>query len=356
MIEMLGRAYEKRDLDEFYGDSSCIAGIRRFELVEGRSRGVRLTQVRTGSGLEFEVNESRGMDIGRFSFKGIPMAYPAYGCECHPAYCDQAADGWLQNYGGGLLVMGGLRNTGAPCVDGGESLPMHGRISSIPASSVCVREIVGDDGSVVYEVCGDVRESKALAHNLVLHRSIKARQGGTSIQIEDEIENQGFTDQEIMLLYHFNIGHPVIDEGSRLLAHSDSVVPRDDVASEQAEPHDRYVGPTPGYKDVVYYHRLNAARGGMSTVAIVNDRVGLGVFLKFDSRQLPCFTQWKFLGQGNYVAGIEPGNAFVSGRREERSQRGLEVLPARATKRVSIEVGVLGSQEDVARYKEENGF
>ncbi|MCI7438554.1 MAG: aldose 1-epimerase family protein [Coriobacteriaceae bacterium] len=356
MVEILGRAYGCRELAEYFGDISCVAGMRRFELVEGRACGVRLTQVRTGSGLEFEVNETRGMDIGRFSFRGVPIAYSAYGAECHPAYFEARDDGWLRSYGGGLLVMGGLRSTGSPCVDNGEAFPLHGRISNAPASFVCAAEVVDPDGTVAYEVSGDVRESKALDHNLVLHRTVRSRQGEDALYIEDTVENQGFSDQELMLLYHFNIGHPIVDEGARLLVHSSSVVPRDENAERQPEPYDTYIAPVPCYKDIVYYHRLESASDGMATAAIVNEKIGLGVYLKFDTHQLPCFTQWKFLGQGNYVAGIEPGNAFVSGRQRERAQRGLEVLPARGCKHISIEVGVLSTTAEISAYQSANGF
>ena len=254
MIEILGERYGADDLAMYFGDSSSIAGMRRLRLTEGRSRDVGIIQVRTGSGLEFEVNETRGMDIGRFSYRGIPIAYAAYGAECHPSYFEAFSDGWLRSYGGGLLVMGGLRSTGEPEIDNGEVLPLHGRISNIPASEVCAIETPGTDGVPVYEVSGDVRESKALSHNLVLHRKVRARQGESVIHIEDDIENQGFEDQELMLLYHFNIGHPVVSAGSRLLAHSSSVTPRDADAEGQPEPYDEYVGPTPYYKDIVYYH------------------------------------------------------------------------------------------------------
>ena len=97
MIEILGERYGADDLAMYFGDSSSIAGMRRLRLTEGRSRDVGIIQVRTGSGLEFEVNETRGMDIGRFSYRGIPIAYAAYGAECHPSYFDAFSDGWLRS-------------------------------------------------------------------------------------------------------------------------------------------------------------------------------------------------------------------------------------------------------------------
>lgn len=356
MIELCGREYGSRELAEYFGDSSCVAGTRRVMIAEGRAEGVRLTQVRTGTGLEFEVSETRGMDIGRVSYRGIPISYASCGGECHPAYFEPFDDGWLRSYPGGLLVMGGLRSTGSPCIDRGEHMPLHGRVSNIPAEGTCVREAPDADGTPVYEVSGHVRESKTLSHNLVLHRSVRARQGESRLVIEDVVENQGFEDEELMLLYHFNIGHPVVGPGAKFLTHSARVTPRDADAAEQPEAYDRYVAPTPHYKDIVYYHDLEANADCMATAAIVNEEVGLGVALRFNKAELPRLTQWKFLGQGNYVAGIEPGNAFVSGKAEERRLRGLEVLPAQASKHVRIEVEVLSSKRAIASYREKNGL
>lgn len=356
MIEILGKRYSSEALAEFFGDSSCIAGMRRYQLREGRSCGVDLTQIRTGSGLEFEVNETRGLDIGRCLYKGFPVSYMAYGGECHPAFYEPFNDGWLRAFGGGLLVMGGLRSTGAPGVDRGEIFPLHGRISNIPAANVTTREMRGEKGCPLYIVEGEVRESKALNHNLVLRRKITARQGTNTILIDDQIKNEGFEDEEIMLLYHFNFGHPIIDGGSHFLVHSRKVIPRDEDAAGQEEPYDAYVKPTPHYKDIVYYHVPEAHKDGRATAAIVNERAKIGVYLRFSPTQLPCLTQWKFLGQGNYVAGIEPGNAYVDGRVKEREERGLEILPARKTKQVSIEFGFLASEDEIRAFKEENDF
>lgn len=355
MIDIRGHAYTPDDLARYFGDPSCVAGVRRFELREGRARGTRITEVRTGSGLAFEVNESRGMDLGRVSYRGIPVSYASYNGEVAPNYYEPADDGWLRSYAGGLLVTCGLSSTGSPEVDGGERLPMHGRISNIPAEGVCVEQVTTPEGSRAWRVSGYAREAKALNSNLVLKRTITAVEGEKSLLIEDEVENQGFEDTEFMLLYHFNIGHPVIDEGSRLLTHSTSVVPRDEDAAAQPEPYNEYLAPTPHYKDIVYYHELESV-DGRATSAIINESAGLGVYLAYETEGLDCFTQWKFLGEGNYVAGMEPGNAYVGGRSKERAAGRVKILPARSSKHYKIKVGLLTSAEEIDAYKRENKF
>ncbi|MEK5745566.1 DUF4432 family protein, partial [Acinetobacter variabilis] len=52
---------------------------------------------------------------------------------------------------------------------------------------------------------------------------------------------------------------------------------------------------------------------GMSKVALVNAELGWGIYEKFDTMQLPNFIQWKNLGAGEYVMGLEVSNSFSCG-------------------------------------------
>lgn len=350
MITLFGQGYSDLDLRRYFGDSAVVAGARRVALREGKARGTELTQVSTGTGLVYEVNESRGMDLGRCVYKGIPISYQSYDKEVHPSYFEPYGDNWLSAYGGGLMVSCGLRSTGAPCEDSGETLPLHGRLSSIPAECVNIKKYTKGMDSFI-NTSGVIRESKALNFNLVVRRSITSKVGSNEIYIEDEIENEGFERQDLMLLYHFNVGHPILDEGSRFYSNSESVEPRDEVAESQQEPYDEYLAPTPHYGDVVYYHKLRP-RDGICTVGITNKRLNLGLELDFRRDELDCFTQWKFTGEGNYVAGLEPGNAFVSGRSVERAQGRLKCINPQEKKHVGIMVRILTTDEEISRVED----
>ena len=74
MAKLFGKTYSKKDLLRQVGDISQICGAQMIELVEGRSRGVRIVRCWTGSGLEFDIVTDRGMGIGAFRYKGIPLA------------------------------------------------------------------------------------------------------------------------------------------------------------------------------------------------------------------------------------------------------------------------------------------
>ena len=61
--------------------------------------------------------------------------------------------------------------------------------------------------------------------------------------------------------------------------------------------------------------------------------------MTFDTNELDCFTQWKMLGDNEFVMGLEPGNAYPDGRDVMREKGMLKFLEAgeKAVKTVNIE-------------------
>ena len=51
----------------------------------------------------------------------------------------------------------------------------------------------------------------------------------------------------------------------------------------------------------------------MSQYTIFNPKIKIGVNVQYDGNDLPFFCQWKMLGKGEYVMGLEPMNVFLDG-------------------------------------------
>jgi hypothetical protein len=68
MPKLFNRSWKRSELLNYIGDLSQIAGIKLGELSDGTERGLRVAEVRTGSGLAFSVLLDRGMDIGPASY------------------------------------------------------------------------------------------------------------------------------------------------------------------------------------------------------------------------------------------------------------------------------------------------
>ena len=76
----------------YYGHSTQFFGVEQHRLVGGRGDGMRLLQVRNGSGIEFTVSVDRCADISRLSYRGVNLNYMSVGGYAGPAYYDDRGE------------------------------------------------------------------------------------------------------------------------------------------------------------------------------------------------------------------------------------------------------------------------
>ena len=74
-MELYGRKFTKDELRERIGDISQLFGIKDYYLNEGRAKGVRGLDVKTGTGFSFTVLPDRAMDIAWMEKSGIPIGF-----------------------------------------------------------------------------------------------------------------------------------------------------------------------------------------------------------------------------------------------------------------------------------------
>ncbi|NLC68204.1 MAG: aldose 1-epimerase family protein [Clostridiaceae bacterium] len=343
---------DRRDILKYIGDASQLFGVKSYRLIGGKADGVMAVDVKNGAGLEFTVLPSRGLDIAYLSYKGINFSYISKTGIVAPQYFDSTKNEFLRSFFGGFLTTCGLRYAGAPCKDAGEELGLHGRISNEPAEEV----YAGTDwidGTAVMKVKGKVREAKLFAENVVLQREISTYYGENKIYIKDTVENYGFREEPLMTLYHFNLGYPLLSSKSYLLAPTISIVPRDNEAVSGLDNFNRFQLPTVGYKEQVFYHNLKADGQGNTFAALVNPVQQLGVAIWFNKNQLYNLTQWKQMGEGEYVLGIEPCNCHVEGRAKNRKDGTLQFIKPGEIRHFDLEIEVL---EDIDRIRELEDF
>ena len=339
MTHLYGRTWGRSELMAHVGDISQLGGVRLAELADGPGRGVRVADFRSGDGFNFTVLLDRGMDIGQAEYRGVPLAWNSAVGPVAPAFHEPTGSGFLRTFHGGLLTTCGLTQVGVPNVDLGEELGVHGRISHIPARlRSCNDRWDGDD--YVFWVQGQMREASLFGHNLLLTRTITCRLGEPKLTIEDRVENQGSAPAPHMILYHFNPGFPILSAQSRLDV-SSTVQPRDAVAAPGLARHNRFEAPTPGYAEQVFYHQVAADTEGFAQAALVNPDLGLALQVRYRQRELPWLVEWKQVGIGAYVLGIEPGNCVPEGRASARERGVLVELAPGEAREYLLEISVL---------------
>lgn len=344
MTRLYQKKWTQQELLGHVGDVSQVGGVRLFTLADGPERGVRAAELRTAAGLRFTVYLDRGMDIGPAEYRGIPLAWVSPTGPAAPSFYEPQGIGWLRSFHGGLLTTCGLTQVGPPGEEDGEQLGLHGRISNTPARQVSQGD-AWDGDTYTFWVEGRMREASVFGYNLELQRRISARLDEPRLVIEDQVTNMGDAPAPHMILYHINLGFPLLQAESRLVAPSEEVIPRDEAAAPGVADHSRFQSPTPGYAEQVFYHRMRAGSDGFVQVALVNDALRLALQLRYRQKELSEFTQWKQMGWGTYTLGTEPGNCRSEGRLAARERGALvEITPGQQIK-YQVELSVLVDDE-----------
>lgn len=356
MATYLGKNYKKRELLQYVGDMSQIAAVRPIELVNGNERGVRALEFKTGSGLAFTVLADRGLDIFDATFNGVALSWLSPTGAVAPAFYDRHDIGWLWSFGGGLVVTCGLTQVGVADVDEelDEEVGLHGRVSSIPARNLSFGAEWEEDEYLLW-VTGEMRETRLFGPNLVMRRSVGTRLGESRLWIKDVIENEGFEPAPLMVLYHCNIGFPILSEHSELLAVVNSMEPRDEDAEKGAERFEQFEAPTANYAEQCFFIDHDVDEKGYVNVALLNrsfnNNQGMGVYLSYPKKELPLYTEWKMMGEQAYVVGMEPGNCHPEGRRSARERGVLKMLDPGESQTFHLEIGVLASHQDIRSFE-----
>lgn len=345
MVSVCGHKLERKELQQRVGCLSQIAGIKALQALDGRERGARMLDVRTGSGLFFRVMVDRCLDISACQYKGASLVWHSSVGEVHPAYYEPQGFGWLRSFPGGLLATCGLDQFGPPSQDGGNDLALHGRIGNTPARCVShSARWVGDD--YVLEISGEVRQTRVFGEYIVLDRHIRTTLGSRQIVIEDAVSNRGFDPHPHMILYHFNFGFPLVSAYSQLRLETEETIPRDEDAAAELAGWRNLHAPRAGYREQVFRHVPAADEDGLVAVEIENQRLGLGARLSYNRTQLPYLYQWKMLGEGAYVLGLEPANCGVLEGRDVAQETGqLGFLEPSETLRYSLQLDIIDSSD-----------
>lgn len=292
-------------MNPYLGHDTQLHGVEEHRLVGGKGDGMRLIEVNNGLGLELVISPDRAADIARLRYRGVNMSYFSPCGYVAPAYYESTGTNWLKSFTAGFLTTCGLHAVGSPCVDEGETLPLHGAIANLPAEQLSWSET--PDALIVRAL---VKDETIFSRKLRLAREIHVSLRDNSFFIEDTIENTGDTVQPLEILYHMNMGYPLLDEDSVLRIASQSVTPRDDHAAADIAHWQRMEKPQPGYVERCYYHKMSAE----GVASIYQPKLNAALEIRFDPKQLDCFVEWKMMGVRDYVLGLECGNCYPDGR------------------------------------------
>lgn len=334
MVELYGQDLTRRQVAERSGSVGQFAGVRLMELSDGLERGVRMLEFRSGTGLRFTVLVDRAMDIADCEYRGQAIGWHSPAGFRHPGLHEYEGEGglaWARSFSG-LMVTCGLdhilfmNEVPADSYFYGPkqtvSHSLHGRVGTIPAKLTGYGDRWEGDRCFLWAE-GVVQQAAVFGEDLHLVRRIEIEVGTNDIALSDRVVNHGFYRTPHMYCYHINVSYPLLDEGARYLAPIEEVVwaaHAGDDYRKQGVGYRTAPGPQRNFHEQVWQHELAADGEGRVSVALVNDRLGLGFEVVTRKDQFPCLYEWQNYQAGQYALGIEPSTHHVLGNLAARKR------------------------------------
>jgi hypothetical protein len=261
-----------------------VMSLRRYTLTEGREKGLEVIDCDNGR-LRFLINVTKACDIMQMYHEGRNVSFVSKN-----GFSSRETD-FIRRFEGGMLYTCGLDSVGSR--DGYE---LHGTLHNTPAT---ITRAECSDGKIIVEAT--VRDAALFGKDLVLKRRIETEMDGDTLMLTDVLTNEGARDEEYCLLYHINVGYPMLDSTARVLLDERSVIPRTPWSEKNKEKRHTIEEPTPCEEETCYFLALAEPRA-----CLINERLGKSLTVSYSADTLPHFIEWKSMASGDYALGFEP--------------------------------------------------
>lgn len=283
---------------------SQVAYIRRYTVTEGKETGLKVCEVCNGT-LRFTLNESKALDIMQLWHKGDNIGFVSkngFSAREIP---------FLKRFEGGMLYTCGLDSVG-----GREGFELHGTLHNNPAriiSCICNEDEI--------EIETEIEDTELFGKNLLLCRKIRTAPYSDTLTLEDTLINRGTREEDYCLLYHFNLGYPMLDEKVRIESETEQVIPRNEYAAKNLENRTSFLPAIPNEPERCYFIKHKKP-----VVTVTNDLLGKSFTLSYSDDTLPCFVQWNSPASLDYALGLEPATTLLDDRFEYKKIRQNEKI------------------------------
>ena len=337
-------------------NAAQLGGIETSILDNGPARGTRIAWIYTGTGLRYKIVLDRGMDIADAFFNQHSIAWLSHaGVSAPQPFANKGLD-WLRTFFGGLLTTCGLSHVGGPESDEFGDRGIHGNISNIAAE---VESIIQPDpfkGKMDMSITGVMKESKIFGPSLELRRTISGTLGESYLHIHDEITNRANTPAPHMLLYHFNFGWPMVDEGADILWKGKWTLPEREGDNKIFNDQNNFrkcrapLDIHTGTGEAVAFIDIESDNNGECISGIYNSTLNIAAAITFKKEQLPWLINWQHWGNGEYVTGIEPGTHPPIGQSAARKKNELIFIAPGETKVYDIRIDIFDNENTISNF------
>jgi hypothetical protein len=280
------------------GNPEQLAYLKRMAFQSGKADGVQGILCRNGR-LSLTLLESMALDIYDLSFAGHNISFISKNGLVSRKLANTPAYDFARSVGGGFLFTCGLDNIGNAVDD----KLVHGNFSSLPA--VITRSQVHlEDAGIFLEVGAEICDTALFSKNILVSRNYKIF--NDRIILKDIILNRGYKEEKIILMYHFNIGYPMLDTSARLSANIGSTECR--TANCAAEKYNVMAEPADHCFEEVFIHTID---GDHAVIEVENPELKQKITFSYHTGYLKYLTEWKSMQSGDYALGIEPATSHL---------------------------------------------
>ena len=330
-----------------------VGGIETSVVDNGPGRGTRIAWINTGTGLRYKLVIDRAMDIADAFYNQYSLAWLSHTGITSPQPFSHSGIEWLRTFGGGLVTTCGLTHVGGPEKDEFGERGLHGSISNTPAEieSIIQPDLVAQD--LEMSITGRIKETQIFGPSLELKRTISGTLGQPVIRISDEVINRGNQPAPHMLLYHCNLGWPLVDEGAQIIWNGkwfsrdgnqhNRIFNQENDFHKCPAPLDAHLGA--GEDAAIVDPQADAS--GTCTCGVYNPELGIALAIRFKKKQLPWLTNWQHWGRGEYVTGLEPGTNPPVGQAKARAGSTLIMLAPGEKRNYELEMEVLSQKKEI---------
>lgn len=271
-------------MDERISNLMQVASLRRYNLTEGIGKGLDIIDCDNGN-LRYLINVSKATDIMQLYHEGKNISFISKNG------FKNKSDDFIKRFEGGMLYTCGLDSVGVR-----EGYEKHGTLHNMPAEIICA--VCNEKGITVESV---IRDTELFGKNLVLKRKIFSEICGDSIVLEDELINAGYKTENYCILYHVNIGYPLLDDGAIINADIDKCLARTEWAKQNENTKFIMNYPEKNREECCYFLKIKKPE-----ISFVNKKAHKKFTLNYSNDTLPCFIEWKSMASGDYALGLEP--------------------------------------------------
>ena len=268
---------------------SQVACIRRYTFTDGKEKGIEVIDCDNGK-IRFLLNVTKALDVMQLYHEGQNMSFISKN-----GFTAREIP-FLNRFEGGMVYTCGFDSLGHR--DGFE---LHGTHHNNPAQ-VTVAEC--NESKIRIEA--DIDSTALFGKYLTLHRTVTTEIGSDTVTIEDTLINKSFCTQDYCILYHINIGYPMLDDGAKIKADINGYYTRTPWAEKKASEMFDITPPVDCEDETCYFLDMKKPE-----ISLVNPRIGKTFTVRYSKDTLPSFIEWHSMASGDYALGFEPASTTL---------------------------------------------